>query len=473
MVVPSPGNVPCRSIAAWRDTWRQLAKQARTAECDVRRDLQGHAQRAWSQALASDLRGSWTAVEGERQVWEKELWAGLGQLRQRVAVLGTNLRFANGSEDVRKMVSSVEHKIQVYAEQARQQHEELAAEECSLHQALQASLARFEAWTQETAPRPAPRRRAKSCDGPPQGQALRSRVAQLTEQLAPSRGGWSREDHEAFARLLLGRFRGRACPAFLEEAQLLLPGKSHEALVAHGKWIYEQEALHAERRQLVAAWREQQEAENEKLRDEPVEDAIQERQARAAKMERTKQECQERKKQVEAWRREREEKRAAAAERLAAEKRQKAESLKAKQLRRGAQQEELRAFQQRRAAEKAAECLAAPTESRRLSPRERQRIAARSQSLLRQREQQRQEAVHRRTSFEPPPRVSSYPHVESRLWIHTEEFVDRARSLQETQELEKAAVASKYGIVPGNFAHQALVRTVRAVPSWRLSVAGA
>jgi len=259
----------------------------------------------------------------------------------------------------------------------------------------------------------------------------------------------------------------------LEEAQLLLPGKSHEALVAHGKWIYEQEALHAERRQLVAAWREQQEAENEKLRDEPVEDAIQERQARAAKMERTKQECQERKKQVEAWRREREEKRAAAAERLAAEKRQKAESLKAKQLRRGAQQEELRAFQQRRAAEKAAECLAAPTESRRLSPRERQRIAARSQSLLRQREQQRQEAVHRRTSFEPPPRVSSYPHVESRLWIHTEEFVDRARSLQETQELEKAAVASKYGIVPGNFAHQALVRTVRAVPSWRLSVAGA
>eukprot|EP00439_Symbiodinium_sp_Y106_P048759 s594_g6.t1 len=264
------------------------------------------------------------------------------------------------------------------------------------------------------------------------------------------RRGWSREDHEAFARLLLGRFRGRACPAFLEEAQLLLPGKSHEALVAHGKWIYEQEALHAERRQLVAAWREQQEAENEKLRDEPVEDAIQERQARAAKMERTKQECQERKKQVEAWRREREEKRAAAAERLAAEKRQKAESLKAKQLRRGAQQEELRAFQQRRAAEKAAECLAAPTESRRLSPRERQRIAARSQSLLRQREQQRQEAVHRRTSFEPPPRVSSYPH-----------------------ELEKAAVASKYGIVPGNFAHQALVRTVRAVPSWRLSVAGA
>eukprot|EP00439_Symbiodinium_sp_Y106_P055753 s1821_g7.t1 len=74
-------EVPCRSIAAWRDTWRQLAKQARTAECDVRRDLQGHAQRAWSQALASDLRGSWTAVEGERQVWEKELWAGLGQLR--------------------------------------------------------------------------------------------------------------------------------------------------------------------------------------------------------------------------------------------------------------------------------------------------------------------------------------------------------------------------------------------------------
>ncbi|CAE7560382.1 unnamed protein product, partial [Symbiodinium sp. CCMP2456] len=187
---------------------------ARAAECDVRRDLQGHAQRSWSQALAGDLRGTWTALEGERQVWEKdpepfarrkkELWAGMGQLRQRVAVLGANLRFAHGSEDVRKMVSSVEHKLQVYAEQARQQHEELAADECSLHQALQASLARFEAWTQETGPRPAPRRRAKSCDGQAQGQALRTRVAQLTEQLAPSRGGWSREDHEAFVRLLLG-----------------------------------------------------------------------------------------------------------------------------------------------------------------------------------------------------------------------------------------------------------------------------
>ncbi|OLP80616.1 hypothetical protein AK812_SmicGene38945 [Symbiodinium microadriaticum] len=86
---------------------------ARVAECDVRRDLQGHAQRSWSQALASDLGGSWTALEGERQVSEKELWAGLGQLRQRVAVLGANLRFAHGLEDVRKMVSIVEHKLQV------------------------------------------------------------------------------------------------------------------------------------------------------------------------------------------------------------------------------------------------------------------------------------------------------------------------------------------------------------------------
>ncbi|CAE7563931.1 CCDC112 [Symbiodinium natans] len=357
-VAEAASNVPCRSLTAWRDTWRQLATQARTAECDVRRDLQGSAQRPWSQALAADLRTTWTTLEADRQGWEKELWTGLGQLRQRVSVLGANIRFAHSSEDLRKMVSNMEHKLQVHAEQARQQHEELASEEHSLQHALQASLARFEAWTQDTAPRPAPRRRAKSCEGPPKGAALRQRLAQLTEQLAPGRGGWSQEDHEAFARLLLGRFKGRASPAFLEEAQLLLPGKSHEALVAHGKWIYEQEALHSERRQLLAAWRDQKE-QAEKVQVQPVQDAMQERQARSAKRRQAKQECEERKRQVEAWRREREAKRTAAAERLAAEQRSKVEASKAQQLQRTAQKEELDAFRQRKAAEKAAERLAA------------------------------------------------------------------------------------------------------------------
>ncbi|CAE7228422.1 unnamed protein product, partial [Symbiodinium pilosum] len=117
-------------------------------------------------ALAADLRGTWSELEGARKGWEKELWEGIGHLRQRVAVLGPNVRFAQNPEDLRKMVSSVEHKIQVCAEESRQQHQELASEEHNLEQALKASLTRFEAWSQDAPPRPAPRRRrANSCDG--------------------------------------------------------------------------------------------------------------------------------------------------------------------------------------------------------------------------------------------------------------------------------------------------------------------
>mmetsp|Transcript_72958 Transcript_72958/g.170968 ORF Transcript_72958/g.170968 Transcript_72958/m.170968 type:complete len:471 (-) Transcript_72958:23-1435(-) len=464
-----------RSVAVWRDGLRQLAVQARSTECDVRRDLQNHAQRSWSQELAAELRGAWTDLQGEREVWEKELWTGLAQLRQRVTVLGANMRFASRTEELRKMIVAVEHKLQVYAEQSRQQHEELASEERNLQQSLEASLARFEAWTQTSAaPRPAPRRAASAARRPPEGAVkLRQRLKELTAQLGAGRGGWSSEDHEAFARLLLGRFRGKASPGFLEEAQLLLPFKSHEALVAHGKLLLEQEELQMERRTLLAAWREHQEA--EKPHSEPVQEAIQERRARSAAQRRARESRAAQRQCVEDWRKAQEAAKTAEAARMEAERRREDEAERARQQKREAQKQELRAFRQRREEQRVLEQAAkeVPAErSRPLSPTERRRLADRTSAMLRHREQLMKE-TQKRYSFEPPARAMSYPHVESRLWSHTEDFVDRARSLQETQDMERKSSSSKYGVVPGNFAHQGLVRTVRAVPSWRLSVAGA
>ncbi|CAE8679082.1 unnamed protein product, partial [Polarella glacialis] len=146
-----------------------------------------------------------------------------------------------------------------------------------------------------------------------------------------------------------------------------------------------------------------------------------------------------------------------------------------KQQRRQSQQQALEAFrtQQREEEEQLAARMATAKAEQRLSEEDKTRIAERNEAMVRQKELQRrrrEEQQQRSTqSFQPPTRAgpSAYAHVHSKLQGHTEAYVDRARDFLDSEEQQRAGAASKYGVVPGNFAHQGIVRTLRASPSWR------
>jgi len=289
-------------------------------------------------------------------------------------------------------------------------------------------------------------------------------------------GGWASEDHEAFMKLL-SRFKRRASPEFLEEAERLLPHCSHEALVAHAKWFHDREKHQAERRKLLEEWRNLKALSVQTASQAPachaenpsssVEEAREERRQRSEMRRQELQEQASRRRQVEAWRRQKEQdQRAADQSRQRALREMQEQEAMTRQRLKQAKEQELEAFRRRREEEEARELAAKAPAPRRLTQEEQRRISERNSALLRQRELHRQKVEERRSStFEPPQRAGAFSHVQSRLQSHTEAYVDRAREIQEVEEAEKSAVDSKYGVVPGNFAHQGVIRTTRSSPS--------
>lgn len=465
------------SLKAWQHARKQLAIQAWSLECDAKREL--------AQQRQVELKAISQEEEQKRQRWEQELWSDLTQLRKRLEALSRNLQLA-GSEELRQMVSTMEHKLKVQSEQSRQEYEELCAEEIHLEEALQASLARFDAWTscasavaparsaRSATPARAPRARsARSApgrrrSGPSRartGRDVKARVEEISKKLATPRhvGGWCQADHDAFLRLLVGRFRGRATGDFLAEAQELLPHLQHEQLLQHARWMLEQDALRAERQQLLDAWRAEKATEAQR----PIaQEAQQESQEQLRAEEKRRQSLAEKKKQVEAWRRQK----GLEAERLAAEKlRCEEEQRRKAQRRREELQTKKQDMEQWREVKKEAlrqskRASQAPS-SVPLSHEQLQRLRARSEQLLRHREQLQSAAKAAKGRFAPPERAAkseAYAHVQGRLSSSTQDFVLRARERQE----EEVATFCR-GRVAGNFAHQGLVRTLRASPGWR------
>jgi len=493
------------SVAAWREVRKQLAVQAWTSESDARREVQLQSQRSMGKEQAAELRACWESSDSERKVWEQDLWSGLGRLRKRVTALGANMRFVTSGEDLKNMVSTTERELQLCAEQARQQFDDLTLQESGLDESLKASLTRFEGWcVQESAalrPRSCSRtasapKRVHTSTGNRRGLAeadrgmaeIRERLDQLATAIDAGgmTGGWQSDDHETFMRLLTGRFKRRATQEFLVEAQGLFAHQSHEALVAHVKWLTDHENYQAERRQLLEQWRALKEASRPRPVSEAptsrphsctAKEAQLERQRHAEKRQQELSEREEQRQRVEGWRRRREAEKNEKEERQKDAKKALQEKAAAKKRQQEADQLELEAFKKQR--EEAEAQLRAASEAikeaasaqRRLSQEDKARIAERNQTLLLQREQKLRELQERRSAqaFEPPRRAAgnSYCHVQSRLQTHTEEFVEKSRELQETEAAEKAALDSNYGVVPGNFSHQGIVRTVRTSPSWR------
>ena len=56
----------------------------------------------------------------------------------------------------------------------------------------------------------------------------------------------------------MGRFKGRPCGEFLQEAQQLLPHLPHERLLRRAEWLLQQDALRAECSGLLKEWRRSQ-----------------------------------------------------------------------------------------------------------------------------------------------------------------------------------------------------------------------
>lgn len=452
---------------AWQQARKQLVLQASSLQSDVKRELCGSRQE-----LAVELRNFAKKEEEDRQSWEQDLWSDLGKLRKQLSVLGSNVRIA-GPEELRKMVGAVEHKLKVYSEQRRLELQDLCAEECRLEESLQASVARFDAWEANGSaasvrahrrPSSAPQRRLKTKGTMARSQELRGRVEEISQQLAtPRDGGWRQADHEAFLRLLLGRFRGRPSGGFLAEAQELLPHLAHEQLVEHSKWLLEQDALQAERQSLLQQWRTEKSSkgpESATLASEVAKESAQKREAEMKK----RHSIAEKKKQVEAWQKERAE--AARAEQEKQREAEEEEKRKAKRRQEAlqAKKEEMECWRKQKEMPRKNEASAAQVTAAPLTAQQILRLRARSEQLLRNRERQRAEKLVNTTCERDEfVRSEAYSHIPGRLNSSTQQYILRARQCRD----EDSEVWSCRGVVPGNFAHQGLLRTMRAAPAWR------
>jgi len=513
---------PAQTVGAWREQWRQLGLQAWSAESDGRRDMQN--QRALGQEQVEDLRVVLRNGDEDFKAWEQQLWSGLSQVRKRVRALGPNLQFAPARGDVQRMVQGAKHDLGVFAEQARQQYDELAKLECTLQDTLEAALVRFEGWcsqesslrrSRDTAKkasvvRPPSCSRARgsreSLDGSlaAEGKAVDKELEGMHEQLdklvadiaedGGTTGGWSNDDHDAFLRVLR-KFKRRTGADFFAEIQQLLPNKSHEDLVVHVAWLTTYEERQRTKKQLVEKWRGiravsgVRSASAEPCRQRALSAAQEERREQASLRDRVRKEQIERRKLVEDWRCAREAEQRAQQE----EQRQNQVQIQVREAQERRRQSESKrqavaAFQERRAAEKSALRPATPggacspaAAGGPLSSEDKQRIAKRNAELLERKAaqvQQRRNSGQRgfgsdsQSSFDPPSRSRSssasaaYQHVESRVQSHTQAYVEKSRDLREDMAAA-AGPPSKYDVMPGNFAHQGVVRTVRACPSWR------
>lgn len=492
-----------RTVNAWREQWRQLGLQAWSAENDSRRETQN--PRSLSQEHLEELRSTLRKGDDDFRDWDRELWSGLAKVRKRIHVLARNMHFAPQQGDVRRMVQAAEHDLRIFAEQTRHEEDELAAAECSLQDTLESSLARFEGWCSQESSLKKPHdnmrkpARPPSCSRLPradtgtnnEAKQLNSMHEQLDQLAADivadggSTGGWSFDDHDTFLRVFT-KFKRKTGVEFIAEAQGLLTHKDHEDLVAHVSWMLRYEDRQLQKRQLVEKWRCMRTvASTKEVSAEPKQEltaaaAREEKLQRACSRERVQKELKESKERVEEWRKERN------AETRAQQEKQRRISEEAKQ-------HEVR--ERRRQTEQRHQAIAAMREQRAgdelligrgargpgslstaaarpVSRDDKKRIAERNTALLQRRTAQVQ-AKHAQLeakNFEPPLRASSvgaaYKHVDGRLEESTRLFVDRSRELHEEQSMISQS-ASKYGVVPGNFAHQGVVRTMRRSASWR------
>jgi len=302
-----------------------------------------------------------------------------------------------------------------------------------------------------------------------------------------STGGWSFEDHEAFLRVF-HKFKRKTGIEFIAEAQQLLPDRPHEDFIAHVSWLLRHEDRELQKRHLVEKWRciravaTSKEAEpKQELTAAAAQD---EKRQRACSRERVQKELVESRQRVAEWRRERDDVKRTqqdqqsrnseqAREREARDRRAQADK----------RRKSLESMQEQRVADDVLMGRPASRGARNSTPlstgiprhvsmEDKRRIAERSAALL----QKRSSLVQAKRSepdeqhFEPPLRASSvgkaYKHVESRLAEHTKAHVEQSREFREDQSVS-GQNASKYGVVPGNFAHQGVVRTMRSSAAWR------
>lgn len=401
---------PCRTIGAWREAWRQLALQAWAAETSSRREMQN--TRLLTKEELEDVQASIRELEAGFQGWTAELWHGLAHVRKRVRVLGANIQFAPVKGDVLKMVQSAEHDFALYAEQVRQQYEELTLLEGTLQDSLEAAALRFDGWcAQESAAAPSQRHRAA--------------VAAAARRPSCPRAG--RASSASAAKAATSTTQPKLASDEVTEEE-----RQQQRARAEERAKREQQ-VQLVRREQVAQWRKSREQE----------------QREQAELERRR--CEEAKdREVQARRR------------LAEQCRK---ALEAAGIRRAAEAEESSLLH-------GPPLIGAPWSGsvpRALSHEDKRRIAQRSASLLERKAAQQEAKKLEAPSFEPPGRGVAFRDVEPRLWTHTQAYVDQKhRELQEETEALAAAPHSKYNTVPGNFAaQQGVVRTLRCSPLWR------
>mmetsp|Transcript_6991 Transcript_6991/g.11440 ORF Transcript_6991/g.11440 Transcript_6991/m.11440 type:complete len:534 (+) Transcript_6991:112-1713(+) len=490
-----------RTVKAWREQWRQLGLQAWSAESDARREVQN--PRVLNQEQLEEIGAVLSKADGDFDTWQGELWSGLGKVRKRIQVLAGNIHFAPKQDDIRRMVQSAEHDLRVFGEQTRQQEEELIALECSLQDTLEASLVRFEGWCaqesclQRVASHASQPNRASPCRQTKKdhklskndGRQLDSMHEQLDKLIAAisSDGGptgrWTDEDHDTFLRVLQ-KFKRKTGIQFLAEVQDLLPHKKHEDLIEHVRWLNTYEDRTSEKRQLIEKWRclkaiaQTPETPVHTKKELAAEAASEEKRHRAASQERIQKERNDARQKVAEWRNARsEEQRLQHEEEQRRERENKERECRERRRQIEQKRQAIEASKQQRSAEEALLSISVrpgsqtPT-GRAISLEDRKRIAERNAAHLQKRASllQNKRSEAKADMFDPPVRIGSvaspaYRHIESRLEDSTKAYVDRSRDLVE--DSVSIQQGSKYGVVPGNFAHQGVVRTLRSSPSWR------
>jgi len=344
---------------------------------------------------------------------------------------------------------------------------------------------------------------------------IRGAVDKLTkeiEQRGGPTGGWSTEDHDAFMKLFT-KHKKQASIHFVDELQSVLPLISHEGVVAHVAWLSGYDKRLQEKKQLLSEWRAMKAVsatQRDDGNDGPNKNdtstgndsscwsasfSSKEKRHTKEKEEQLQREQEERRNAVLLWRAEK-----ADAMRINEEEEQRrlqdAEEKRSQERERALMEKRriLEEFRERKETEKrAAKALEMATraETEALNRQEyldrKSRITQRNSALLQKRIEDVTTAKSSKAGNSPPigfsfapiqratSKSSLYSNVESRLSSHTESYVDRVRDTKEaeTAEFQKALNASKYSVVPGNFAHQGLVRTTRSSPAWRAGSFGA
>jgi len=507
---------PPRAISAWQDQWRQLGLQSWAAESDCRREVWGgsassSAIRVLTKEQAEELRNEASKNEEETRQWEAELWSDSSKCRKRVNALARNVQFVpRGTDDVKSMVQAVEREIRIYAEQARQQFDELAAQECALESTVDSALTRFEGWCSQASAlgKPTVSTRCASTFRPPSrphcssasqrsascgiagkkavktAAGIQEQIDQLSREDARQgglTGGWVEDDHNTFLRLF-SKYKRKADHAFVEEAKQLLPHVTHEDLVGHVEWLRHHGDRQRVRRELIDQWRGLRATSVsssggafetgavEMPPDRAIAEIEEERRQRTMQKNTELDEQGKRKQQVAEWKRAREERRRQIEAAECNREKQGAErDANARQQRVDGAREAVASYRQRKEVE-AASLAAASTPTRRpLTAEEKRRIAERNALQLEKRKEAATAAIPSH-GFDTPPRVSKgdsiYRHVDSRIHSHTEAYIEKIRGLRADESCEDAASAKKNGDL-FNFAHQAVVRPIRSSPSWR------